>query len=89
MNFSYAFTLSGHEYVANEDYEKAKRMFQAALNTDPRHYNAWWGLGNIAYRQENYSDADKSFNSATMINERLATLWTYRGMALHNVRETS
>lgn len=51
---------------------------------DPRHYNAWWGLGNIAYRQENYAEADQNFACATDINSRLATLWTYRGMALHN-----
>lgn len=57
-NLAYAHTLSGHEYVANEDYEKAKRCFQYALNVDARHYNAWWGLGNIAYRQENYGEAD-------------------------------
>jgi anaphase-promoting complex subunit 3 len=26
-NLAYAHALSGHEYVANEDYEKAKRCF--------------------------------------------------------------
>jgi anaphase-promoting complex subunit 3 len=47
---AYAYTLAGHEYVANEDYDKAKKCFKQALNVDHRHYNAWWGLGNIALK---------------------------------------
>ena len=47
---AYAYTLAGHELVSNEDYEKAKNYFKMALNVDQRHYNAWWGLGNIAYK---------------------------------------
>ena len=49
-NMAYAYTLAGHELVSNEDYEKAKNYFKMALNVDQRHYNAWWGLGNIAYK---------------------------------------
>lgn len=57
-NIAYAHTLSGHEYVANEDFEKARKCFNYALSVDMRHYNAWWGLGSIAYKQEAYGDAD-------------------------------
>ena len=56
--FAYAHTLAGHEYFANEDYEKASRSYQKALKVDMRHYNAWFGLGNIAYKQENFAKAD-------------------------------
>lgn len=49
-NMAYAHTLSGHEYVDIEDYEKAKRCYEYALNVDQRHYNAWYGLGRIAQR---------------------------------------
>ena len=73
----------------NEDFSKARKCFENALNLDIRHYNAWWGLGNIAYRQENYIEADNNFTCATDINSKLATLWTYRGMALHNCQKTS
>lgn len=47
---AYAYTLRGHEFVAIENFEKARHSFEMALNHDNRHYNAWWGLGNIAYR---------------------------------------
>jgi len=26
-------------------------MFEQAINLDVRHYSAWWGQGNIAYKQ--------------------------------------
>ena len=39
--FTYAYTLCAHEYVANEDFEKAICMFRKAIQTNSRHYNAW------------------------------------------------
>lgn len=53
-NFAYAHTLCGHEYVANEDFDQAKKCYQKALTADERHYNAWWGLGNICLKQEKF-----------------------------------
>ncbi len=47
----YAYSLCGHEHVYNEDFPKAKKMFEQAINLDVRHYSAWWGQGNIAYKQ--------------------------------------
>jgi anaphase-promoting complex subunit 3 len=46
-NNAYAYSLCGHEYVYNEDLQKAKKCFETALNLDLRHYNAWWGLGTL------------------------------------------
>ena len=48
--FAYAYTLSGHEYFACEDFEQARKLYETALSVDRRHYNAWcalpffWGL---------------------------------------------
>lgn len=53
----YAYSLCGHEHVYNEDFPKAKKMFEHAINLDIRHYSAWWGQGNIAYKQEKYDRA--------------------------------
>jgi anaphase-promoting complex subunit 3 len=50
--FTYAYTLSGHEFVANEDLDKAIAAFRHAIRYDDRHYNAWYGLGAIYYRYE-------------------------------------
>ena len=39
--YTYAYTLAGHEYFANEDLEKADSYYQHAIRHDARHYNAW------------------------------------------------
>jgi len=41
-SFVYAYTLCGHEYVCNEDLEKAVACYRYALRLDERHYNAWY-----------------------------------------------
>jgi tetratricopeptide (TPR) repeat protein len=38
----YAYTLAGHEYFANEDFEKGITCYRNAIRIDPRHYNAWY-----------------------------------------------
>ena len=45
--FTYAHTLSGHEYMEIEDFSKANKCYNEALKTDQRHYLAWWGQANI------------------------------------------
>ena len=37
----YAYTLCGHEYFANEDFDKGVTCYRNAIRIDPRHYNAW------------------------------------------------
>lgn len=68
QNFSYAHTLSGHEFVANEDFDNGIKCYREAIKADETHYNAWWGLGNIALKQEKFSDAHHHFAKAAEIN---------------------
>ena len=44
-DLAYAYTLCGHEYSANDDFEKAMAFYRSAIRIDERHYNAWCGLG--------------------------------------------
>lgn len=37
----YAYTLSGHECVVLEEWERALGFFREAVRRDGRHYNAW------------------------------------------------
>jgi tetratricopeptide (TPR) repeat protein len=41
-NFTYAYTLSGHEAAHNEDFDIATSFFRKALLCDDRHYGAWY-----------------------------------------------
>jgi len=79
-SFAYAHTLSGHEYVYNEDFHKARKCFENALSIDIRHYNAWWGLGYIYYKQEKYERAIDNFQKAIAINSKNPVLYSYLGM---------
>ena len=82
-DFSYAYTLCGHEYISNEDFDKAVTFFRNAIRTHDRHYTAWFGVGTIYYRQEKYQLAEYHFRRAIDINSRSSVLYCYLGMVLH------
>lgn len=44
---AYAHTLCGHELLAMEELEAALASYRAALVLQPRHYNAWYGMGQV------------------------------------------
>jgi anaphase-promoting complex subunit 3 len=73
-DFTYTHTLSGYEYMANEDFEKAITCFRQALRTDDRHYNAWYGLGAIYHRQEKFDLAEYHFQRAVSIHPTSSVL---------------
>jgi anaphase-promoting complex subunit 3 len=78
--FAYAHTLSGHELVNNEDLEKAVTSFRQAILHNDRHYNAWYGLGSLYYRQERYDLAEYHFKRALSINPASSVLHCYLGI---------
>mmetsp|Transcript_15434 Transcript_15434/g.20499 ORF Transcript_15434/g.20499 Transcript_15434/m.20499 type:complete len:285 (-) Transcript_15434:99-953(-) len=82
-SFTYSYTLSGHEYVSNEDFDKAVSCYRDAIRTDGcgRHYNAWYGLGAIYFRQEKYDLAEYHFQKALTINPQSSVLHCHLGMA--------
>jgi len=82
-SFTYAHTLSGHEYVSNEDFDQAVACFRNAIRNDDRHYTAWYGLGAIYFRQEKYDLAEYHFKKALTINPQSSVLHCHLGMAQH------
>ena len=78
--FAYAHTLCGHEHVATDDLDSAEACFRQALLVDPRHYNAWYGLGMIFYRTQRLPLADYHFSAAINLHPLSSPLHTYRGM---------
>ncbi len=54
-----------------------------------RHFNAWWGLGHICLKEQNYSDAIKFFRKALAINEKSAILNFYLASAYQHNKEIS
>ena len=78
---AYAYTLCGHEYTYNDDYQRAKKCFETAITLDLRCFSAWWGLGNLCFRQENYQKAIEHFTKAISINPRSPVLYSYLGLS--------
>ncbi len=67
----------------NENLDKAMVCFRNALKIDSRHYNAWYGLGSIFYRQERLELAEYHFRKSAEINSRNGVLQCYLGIVLH------
>lgn len=72
--FAYAFTLQGHEHVANEEYDKAMTAYRHAIAADNRHYNGWYGLGSVYERMGKYDVAEKHYKAASQINPNNAMI---------------
>jgi anaphase-promoting complex subunit 3 len=85
--FAYAFTLQGHEHVANEEYEKALLAFRNAIGADGRHYNGWYGLGQVFERLGRYEVAKEHYAAAGRINPRNAVLKMCLGWAVEKTCE--
>ena len=84
--FAYAFTLQGHEHVTNEEFEKAMAAFRGAISADSRHYNGWYGLGNVFERMGKLEFAEKHYRKAAEINPNNATILVKIGLVSHMKR---
>jgi len=82
-DFAYAYTLLGHEYVSIEELEKALSCFRTATRIDPRHYNAWYGMGLTYYKQERYPLADIYYKKALSINKFSPILMCHVAVVQH------
>ena len=72
--FAYAFTLQGHEHIANEEYDKALSAFRSGIAAESRHYNAWYGLGKVYEKQGKFEMAEQHYRTAANINPSNAVL---------------
>jgi anaphase-promoting complex subunit 3 len=80
--FAYAFTLAGHEHVANEEFEKALFAFRSAISADNRHYNGWYGLGRVFEKLGKYEIARDHYVNAAKINSTNPVLKVCIGLVL-------
>lgn len=85
-DFAYAHTLEGHEYAANEEFEKAQTSFRNALRSDNRHYNAWYGLGMAYMKTGDNEQAEFHFLKAAQINPTNAVLVCCIGIVMERSR---
>lgn len=85
--FAYAFTLQGHEHVANEEYDKALTAYRQAIAADRRHYNAYYGIGRVQERLGAYDKAYDHYYAAQTINPNNAVLISCMGGVLEKQKQ--
>jgi anaphase-promoting complex subunit 3 len=78
---AYAACLAGHEAVALERAEEASTCFRMALAADQRSFVAWFGLGGVHFRAQEWEAASVHFARAVSIFPMSSTLQCYCGMA--------
>jgi anaphase-promoting complex subunit 3 len=59
--------------------EKAVTSFRSAILCNDRHYNAWYGLATIYFRQERFELSEYHFRRAILINPSSSVLHCYLG----------
>lgn len=79
----YPSTLSAHEYISLDDFDRAAIGYRHSLMHSTRSYQAWYGLGNMYLRQEKYAMASYHFKKAIAIHASNSVLWCYLGMTYH------
>lgn len=72
--FAYAYTLQGHEHIANEEFDKALSAYRQAMSADRRHYNAYYGIGRVYEKLGDYDKALQHYVAASQINQTNAVL---------------
>lgn len=87
--FAYAFTLQGHEHMANEEYDKALTAFRLSVSADRRHYNAYYGIGMVYEKLGNYDKAYTHFQAASQIHPTNAVLICCIGTVLEKQKQTT
>lgn len=88
-DFAYSYTLLGHELITIENLDKAMSCFRTALIKDPRHYNAWYGIGSIYAKQERFGLAEFHFKRALEIHPRCSVIMVHIGVMQFHLSKIS
>lgn len=87
-DFAYAYTLQGHENVANEEFSKALTAYHTATTVDPRHYTAYYGMARVYEKQGELDKAFTHYETASMINTSSAVLNCCLGTICEKKKDT-
>ena len=71
-----------------EELDQALVCFRTAVRIDPRHYNAWYGIGLTYYKQERYQLTEYYYTRALGINPRNPVLMCHVAVVQHALKKT-
>lgn len=86
-SFAYAYTLLGHELVSADELDNAMACFRNATRLDSRHYNGWYGIGMIYYKQEKFPNAYSNYKRALEISPSNPILMCHLGLVCHQMKK--
>ncbi|MFH4980838.1 hypothetical protein AB6A40_007547 [Gnathostoma spinigerum] len=72
--FPYAYSLLGHELLDSDQLDGAGQAFRRALLLCPSDYRAWFGLGLMFFKREQFKLAQLHLSRAATINPRNSVL---------------
>lgn len=87
-SFCYAYTLLGHELVSADELDNAMACFRNATRLDGRHYNAWYGIGMIYYKQEKFPNAYSNYKRALEISPYNPILMCHLAIVCHQMKKS-
>lgn len=80
----YTHTLLGHEHFMLDGIDEALQQYRHAMLINPLHFNAWYGMGQIYMKQEQYVQAQHYFSVAIKINANSSPLYVHLAMTLQH-----
>lgn len=79
---SYALALAGHELLLLESLADAAKLFRQAIDRNPNEWSAWYGIGSVHFRQDNFGAAEYYMKKALELNPLSSVLHYIYAMVL-------
>ena len=74
-NCSYALTLAGHESLSIDMLKDASSLFRQSISRNPFEWSAWYGLGSVCFKQNDFCSAEYYTKKAIEINPMSSVLY--------------
>lgn len=79
---SYALALAGHEYLIDELLTDGSNMYRQSIDRNPMEWSAWYGLGSVHFKRDNFVAAEYYTKKAIELNPYSSVLYYALGMIL-------
>ena len=79
---SYALALAGHELLLLESLADAAKLFRQAIDRNPLEWSAWYGIGSVHFKQDNFGAAEYYMRKALDFNPLSSVLHYIYAMVL-------
>jgi anaphase-promoting complex subunit 3 len=79
---SYSLALAGHELLLFDSLADAAKLFRQAIDRNPGEWSAWYGIGSVHFRQDNFNAAEYYMKRALDLNPSSSVLFYVYAMVL-------